>query len=363
MDDVLGDEKLRLLPSKIYYENLDKGYSGCENFNFYFNAKTELREYNGLEKVFEQILKALCYVYIQNSRRDSVNDICNFLYYWLGNILLKNLDPKLLFIEVILKLFTILKNDSNENICKLLYTHNDEDFFKKIKLIFDYTEDYVNYEINLSKHSSFCNEEYHSYLKKYVETYKELYNKCILEGKNDIYCEAFKDYYDNKKHTNLFNWSCTLKKEPEVPPLREESGRTALPRQLEGIFDRGLQSELLQSTTKAEKQQVGELHGQGDHKLDTGISETIITASSLDDKSSSITSKSITGALSVAGFLVPSYLMYNYTPAGIWISKLLGTNKGPNLNSYANQELMPNFSMPGDLYSERSRYNISYRPE
>ncbi|KMZ88766.1 hypothetical protein PVBG_05858 [Plasmodium vivax Brazil I] len=311
MEDILGDEKLQLLPSKIYYENLDNGYSVCENSNFYFKAKSVLSDFNGLEKVSEQILKALCYVYTQNSRGNSVNDICNFLYYWLGSILLKNLVTKVLFTEVILKLFAVLKNDSNDSICKLVYTYIDEDVFKKIKLIFDYTVDYVNYKINLANPNSLCNEKYNSYLRTYVETYKELYDKCILGHQTDKYCRAFEKYYNDGKHTDLYTWTCTLKKESEVHSLREESRRTALPRQLEGISIGGSQSELLQRTTKEEKQERAVFHGKGDHKLDTGISETIITAPPSDDKSSSITSKSITGAVSVAGFLVPSYLMYN----------------------------------------------------
>ncbi|VVA00329.1 PIR protein [Plasmodium vivax] len=264
--------------------------------------------------------------------------------------------------RVILKLIDTLKYYSNENICNLVYTNIDDDVFKKIKLIFDFTEDYENYEIDLAKPNRWCNEKYHSYLTTYVNTYKELYSKCIVEQQKDMYCQAFKKYYNDEKRINLYTWSCTLKKSTKAPPLVVESGKSAHVEQLGGISDRGSQSELSQPTIKAENQQDAEQPVQ-DHNFNGGISETIITEHPSDDKSTSITSKSITGGLSVAGILVPSYLMYNYTPAGIWISKLLGRNKGPNFNSYANQELMPNLSMPGDLYSERSRYNISYRPE
>ncbi|KNA01626.1 hypothetical protein PVNG_05786 [Plasmodium vivax North Korean] len=305
------DEKLKLLQTKFYYEKLDNGYSGCEYSNYYEAAETELRKNNGLQKVSDKILRALCYVYRQSWRRDSVNDICNFLYYWLGNILLENLDNNLLFTEVILKLFSTLKNDSNDNICELVYADIDEDVFKKIKLIFDYTEDYVKYEMDLVNPNRFCNQQYHSHLTTYVKTYKDLYSKCIVEHHTDKYCQAFKKYYDVNKHDHLYNWSCILKEISEAPSMPVKSPVAAHQGQLEGISVGGSQSELSQPTIKAEEQQVSELPGHGDHTFNERTSETDIIAAPSGDKSSSITSKSITGALSVAGIFVPSYLMYN----------------------------------------------------
>ncbi|VVA00133.1 PIR protein [Plasmodium vivax] len=363
MGDILGDEDLRLLRTKFYYKYLDNGYNDCKYSDFYDLAEDELKKNKELYNVSDQILKALCYVYRNTSRGEASNDICKFLYYWLGDILLKKLDYKPLFTEIIINLFGTLKDFSNVKICKFDYTDIDEDVFNKIKLIFDYTEDYEDYKVDLAKPNRWCNEKYHSYLTTYVKTYKELYSKCKIEHKTDKYCVVFNKYFNDTKHNNLYNWSCILKETSEDPSMKVESGRAGHQEQREVITDGRPQSEKLPQIIKAEKQQLVELPVQVDHNLDRENSETIITEPLSDDKSTSITSKSITGGLSVAGILVPSYLMYNYTPAGIWISKLLGRNKGPNFNSYANQELMPNLSMPGDLYSERSRYNISYRPE
>ncbi|KMZ83193.1 hypothetical protein PVBG_06029 [Plasmodium vivax Brazil I] len=75
-----------------------------------------------------------------------------------------------------------------------------------------------------------------------------------------------------------------------------------------------------------------------------------------------MTSKSITGAVSVAGALVPSYLLYNYTPAGNLINKLLGRTTRMNHNPLTEAQLMNNFYPPDQFNSERSGYNISYRP-
>ncbi|SCA59597.1 hypothetical protein PVT01_000022100 [Plasmodium vivax] len=151
------------------------------------------------------------------------------------------------------------------------------------------------------------------------------------------------------------------------------------------------------------------------------LEENPVMASASDhpeDSSPSTIKKSITSAVSAAGVLVPPFLIYNYAPArswiykllgmnkgtnrnpyanqelmadfsmpqeefpeylsalnnGVlaentyaparsWINKLLGMNKGPSRNPYANQEIMADFSMPEDFYSERNRYNIMYNPE
>ncbi|GAB69842.1 hypothetical protein PCYB_005910, partial [Plasmodium cynomolgi strain B] len=188
-----------------------KGKSAFGHYEFYDTAETVLNANDGLQNVSEQILKALCYVYIKSLGDQPVNHICNFLFYWLGDILLKNLDNKLSYYRVIHELLAILKNHNNDQICKFTYTYMDEDIFKKIKLIFGYTEDYVNYVLDLANPNSVCNEQYNLYLTTYVETYKESYAKCIVQNETDKYCEAFKKYYNYEKHSKLHNWSCTLK--------------------------------------------------------------------------------------------------------------------------------------------------------
>ncbi|KMZ92291.1 hypothetical protein PVMG_03646 [Plasmodium vivax Mauritania I] len=310
MPNYLGNNEFSNLNTKYYYDKLDDGWNDCEHDSFYDTAKEKLNEFKELRDESDKILKSLCYVYKRSSRVDFDNNLCNFLYYWLGSILLVKLEKKYFFQEIIINLFNTLKNNSNDKICNFVYTHIDEDIFDKIKLIFDYTEDYVKYEMDLVNPNSFCNEKYHSYLTTYVKTYRDLYDKCKLENKTDRYCPAFEKYYNVDRHINLYTWSCTLKKATEVHPLREVSGRTVHQGKLEGISVGGSQSELSQQTIIAEKQ-VGELPVQLGHNFNGETSESIITALPSDDKSTSITSKSITGAVSVAGFLVPSYLMYN----------------------------------------------------
>ncbi|CAG9479387.1 unnamed protein product [Plasmodium vivax] len=371
MGDFLGRTKFSMLRTNYYYYYFNNDIGVCEGDSFNDKAKEILDKHPELKGVSEKILKALCYVHRKSMRTDFKNDICDFLFYWIGDIILKDLKNKEFFGEIMLNLFETLNKSGTREICNFSYNNIYEENFKNVKLIFDYSEDYNSYEEQIIGYNPPCNQDYKEYLKTYVDTYNKFNNKCTVEKSNENYCEAFKKYFDGKDANLLSTWTCDLRKnDPRDKEFEEEEGEG------EEDAERAAQMEqvspgpvtdthdpmLLQRSPSASEAQAMVPGIPGPH-LDRGSFLIDSASSPKDDKSTSITSKSITGALSVAGILVPSYLVYNYTPAGIWISKLLGRNKGPNFNSYANQELMPNFSMPGDSYSERSRYNISYRPE
>ncbi|EDL42666.1 variable surface protein Vir7, putative [Plasmodium vivax] len=91
---------------------------------------------------------------------------------------------------------------------------------------------------------------------------------------------------------------------------------------------------------------------------------SVVSSSPEDADSSSIstTSKYIANVASVTGIVIPSYLVYNFTPAGTWINRLFGRTPKMNHNTLADMELINNFSQTGPFNSERSRFDISYRP-
>ncbi|KMZ89352.1 hypothetical protein PVBG_06188 [Plasmodium vivax Brazil I] len=57
--------------------------------------------------------------------------------------------------------------------CELTHYFINENNFKNIKLFFDYSQDYISYEQQLTGHNHSCNEEYKTYLDKYVKSYKD----------------------------------------------------------------------------------------------------------------------------------------------------------------------------------------------
>ncbi|KMZ86067.1 hypothetical protein PVBG_05466 [Plasmodium vivax Brazil I] len=281
----------------------------CDGVTFYTKAKQELDTYPGLQQVSDKILKAVCYVYNKSKRDDLGVSTCNFLYFWFGNMLINNLKNPRFFAEAIIDLFRNLNENGNKQICNLPYTITDEGHFKKIKLIFDYFEDYESYKLDLGTHIRSCNKDYYTFLKRYVDTYNQFYKECIQQYEQNKYCEVFREKYDTSKHDQLYSWSCNLKEtspEPHALPgnTEDSENQEKLDKRSIGVKpETKAQQTPLTIPPTHEKNQ--EMSGASLHDITSGIAITS------DDKTTSITSKSITGAVSVAGFLVPSYLMYN----------------------------------------------------
>ncbi|CAI7717580.1 PIR protein [Plasmodium vivax] len=359
MSNYLGDNKFRLLRTNFFYDQLDNAKNVCQNDAFYNLAKNEL-DRNGLQDVSDKILKALCYVYEKSLLDSFESDICNFLYYWLSNILLDKMKLKFLFQDVIRNLFNILKNHEGK-ICTTVPYYMDEHNFKNIKFFFDYSEDYNSYIVQLNTHNPPCNEKYNNYLKSYVEKYNTFQSKCQNEPPSYDYCDVFKKYFDNKNPTHLSTWTCRLEhKEPEKIDEKDQTEATeGHPQTTYGTLE---QSVILSGEFKGGTEQDTEYTGPSNYlsRQDTFVNNSVSSTS--DGTPSSITSKSVTGAVSVAGALVPSYLLYNYTPAGNLINKLLGRTARMNHNPLMEAQLINNFYQPDQFNSERSRYNLSYRP-
>ncbi|CAI7724009.1 PIR protein [Plasmodium vivax] len=360
MDNILGVDRLRLLPTKRNYKKFDDQYGKCEGINFYTAAKEELRDFGGFPMISDKILNAVCYVYNESKTSNFDDDICKFLYFWLGNTLINSLKKTEFFSEVIIKLFNRLNENKDGKICKIPHISMKENDFQKIKLIFDYSQDYVNYSLDLAAYNRSCNEEYNEYLTRYVDNYKKIHKECKSEHPQHTYCEEFLKYYDDKKHENLLTWSCKLSKTlPKAVPLKGEPQDGEQKARLDENLGRGGVQQPLQQTNErvqAHEQIPGLL------TPNPTMPETDIVSTTPDGTSPTIISKTVTGAVSVAGALVPSYLLYNYTPAGNLINKLLGRTTRMNYNRLTEEQLMNNFYQPEGFNSERRGYNISYRP-
>ncbi|CAG9479384.1 unnamed protein product [Plasmodium vivax] len=361
MSNYLGDKKLGLLRTKYNYGKLDSGWDICQKDAFYNKAKTELDRNDGLQDVSDNILKALCYVYKKSLIDNFESDICKFLYFWLGNILLDKMRNKFVFFDVIRDIFDILKNHKGK-ICTAPTYHIDVENFKNIKLFFDYSEDYDSYDNQITVYNQPCNNNYKKYLQKYVDTYNKFHGICQNEPHSYAYCDVFNEYFNGKNAYDLSNWKCDLQEHGhEEQELEDEKVAQESP--LSPGLGKGVHHEKNPKEFPNVIGQKEERPGSPGYPSGEGtpfLNDTLYPA---DDPTPSTIKKSITSAVSAAGVLVPPFLVYHYTPAGTWLSKLLGRNKGPTRNPYANQEIMADFSMPGDFYSERNRYNIMYRPE
>ncbi|KMZ96183.1 hypothetical protein PVNG_06263 [Plasmodium vivax North Korean] len=237
--------------------------------------------------------------------------------------------------------------------------------FQKFKDIFDFSEIYNNFSLHFINFNPSCDKDYDDAIKSYKLLYNNLRNECTIENTNhnEQYCEVFNKFFTDAKHSEITSWKCKLKEPEEKPQQLEiyhggDAEKSQLPARTEiTVRQNHYRPGLLQ--TRQFVEHLNALHS-GLHTENTVMDRPLDHS---EYSSPSTLKKSITSAVSAAGVLVPPFVIYNYAPARSWINKLLGMNKGTNRNPYANQELMADFSMPEDFYSERNRYNIMYNPE
>ncbi|KMZ94974.1 hypothetical protein PVMG_05643 [Plasmodium vivax Mauritania I] len=239
------------------------------------------------------------------------SDICNFLYYWLGDKLLHKLRPSSLYHNVILILFTIFKKINNRGqFCTAPTYHNIEEagFFNDIKLFFDYSKDYDIYIEKLDmQNPPLCNQEYHDFLQKYVTSYKVFQEKCPNGPSPHSYCNAFNKYFHEKNRTKLSNLTCKMQdkvQEAEKELVAEEP--VLQPAQLL-VVDPATDVGQFSSVSGQEEN----IPGSSAYPSSKGTSEFNGVSGHADVSSISKTTKTIATTASVAGFLVPPFLVYN----------------------------------------------------
>ncbi|CAI7721713.1 PIR protein [Plasmodium vivax] len=342
MEEFLGKSKLANLNTIINYDYFDREEGICANYPHITAAKSKLAGFRWKNDVSDKILNALCYVYRRKVNNMSYINSCNYLYYWLGSKILTNLLlPHFLF-EVVNTSYRIL----NESELGEIY--------------------YDTYKLHFATYKPSCDRDYENTIKSYKFFYNELRKECSMRKTyyNAQYCKVFNDYFTDDKNEEISSWICELKETEEQDQQLEEE-----PMEVAG-------NEYIQERPGVEGLQVRadwDETAQNSRSIISYLSKEGFKRESMssvsEESSGSTIKKSITSAVSAAGVLVPPFIIYNvitiviYAPARSWINKLLRMNKGTNRNPYANQELMADFSMPEDFYSERNRYNIMYNPE
>ncbi|KNA01533.1 hypothetical protein PVNG_05554 [Plasmodium vivax North Korean] len=309
MDNFLDDNSLIILQTKYNYGKLDSGRDTCEYDIFYKEAKHILDSNEGLKNDSDKILRALCYVYKNRLSGVLQSEICNFLYYWLGNILIDKMTHKTVFFDVIIKLFNTLKNNISEKLCNLPHPYMYVNNFEKIKLFFDYSEDYNTYKHQLTGKNNSCNENYKTYLDKYVNSYKEVKVECAENKNPNSYCNEFHYYFKDKNDDLLSKWTCELQErrqqEEELGDDITQNPKLPLVHGI-GVVPSTSLNQFSSLTGQKEKRP-----GYSDYPSTEATLELSNNSLPSDDSSPSTIKKSITSAVSAAGLLVPPFLLYN----------------------------------------------------
>ncbi|KMZ96361.1 hypothetical protein PVNG_06231 [Plasmodium vivax North Korean] len=310
MIEILDENKLSVLPTKKFYDKLDNVKDICHNNTFNISVETILKHYNVHQDVHDKILKGLCYAHGNNFQDESDEDICNFLYYWLGDILYDKIIPMIHFDTVISKIFYILKYRNGKNCtAPTYYNIIEKKYFNDIKLLFDYSKDYDTYKEQISSNNMLCNEKYNEYLQKYVKTYKNFQSECQNKPRSPRYCNAFNDYFVKKDPANLSKLTCTLQnKEPEAEKKIEQ---VAVESQL-------LPAQGMEANPPTEAEQFSSGSGEEEKSYGSPVNPSreataILNRDSgpVDVSSISRTTKTIATTASVAGILLPPFLVYN----------------------------------------------------
>ncbi|ANQ05774.1 KIR protein [Plasmodium coatneyi] len=120
------------------------------------------------------------------------NARCNFLYYWIGDLLFKNVTDPDIVPNTLNSICKYIKSTYLKEKDKVICETIDKNKFNRRKLIFDYWQDYNAIKSLLQSSKSECEPKYRDYLNGIVNAYNTLNTNCTNPAnKNNPYCEEF----------------------------------------------------------------------------------------------------------------------------------------------------------------------------
>ncbi|GAW84525.1 variable surface protein, partial [Plasmodium gonderi] len=204
-----NDDELKELPTNINYAIFDEEKGNCDGVFFYDSVLSRIDTERWIYKTPYHISKALCYVYKKRLENDFDLSICNYLYYWLIDVLYKNLYFRDFFYTN-MELFKFLLNcDGGMSICNYDNYEINQDNFMDIKLIFDFSKDYDKLVEYFRVNDRLCSSNFKKYFDQYIRTYNKYKEKCEKSNNKDTSCRAFENYLKHKDYNIISKWSFT----------------------------------------------------------------------------------------------------------------------------------------------------------
>ncbi|GAW84448.1 variable surface protein [Plasmodium gonderi] len=370
-----NDDELNKLPSKKKYTNFNNGHVGCNHVYFYELVKSHLKQEEWKKDVSNEILKALCYVYNTYNQGNFNSDDCYYLYHWLNDIIYNNITYQLHYISVITVLEFLLKSNEGFNICDYKEYNINNENYRNIKKLFDFSKDYDDLAKYFSTGQKICNSDFKNYLDEHIRIYNEFKNKCKNLMSDNATCIFFHKYFQGKTEKDLTKWKFTLEGSSHIYAAQEEKHTILGQSNEEGV--KTLQIHALIKSDKektalenvnqsayinADKEDLNhQLLGHSLFTIERPILSAIIDNSGTPSDS---TSKSMVIPALGIGFSIFSIILckviINFTPVGYWLKKaLLGKSKSKR-NIMMDRNIIEDYSIPEVLDSPR-RLNIIYR--
>ncbi|GAW84628.1 variable surface protein [Plasmodium gonderi] len=374
MKSLIEDENLKKLPSKVKYaifNNASDNYSSCT----IEKNVIKLKETNpGIENVYDKIVKVLCHVYNNDSAGSFDTADCDYLYFWLCDLLYRNLTYTNSLYTVMYAINHILQKSNGVSICnfdKYYYYNINKEIFMDFKVLFDYSKDYDKLVQDTTASNGPCSRDYTKLLNQYVIEYNKYKFFCNKEPKHNINCKLFEEFFKNKDPQKLCKLSCNSRnnyykyaKQKEHHSGVAESGvktveqRTSERQQellISGLHTSPYVDVLLGNTNKEvnvqdliyDKQELYPLDIEGPQQ------------SAFIDFSASSSSKNMVIPTLLIGITVLSVILGKFTPVGYWLKKaLVGKSKG-KCNIIMDSNITEDYTIPENLDSSR-RFHVRY---
>ncbi|GAW84361.1 variable surface protein [Plasmodium gonderi] len=410
MIDYLREEILKILPSKINYTIFDDANDNCDGVHFYESVKNLIDKNTTNNVISDKIVKALYYVYKKDEDIGLDTDDCDYLYFWLGDLLYKNLKNRSSFYSIMIILIFLLKNDEGLSICKNNSYYNiTDDNFEDMKILFDFSKDYDILKNYINEYNKSCGDAFQIYFDGLVIKYQEFKNKCRDLSIRNVTCNVFNDFFNGMNIENLLNLRCTSigilpdsmdeqlqsgrteeeheeealqKIEPQLPKYTmqyevegeevvqiedsltetyeyvDNPGNMAEDRQLDALITEHEHSD--ESTRKTSIEGQSNIHTQSEESL-LSIRDPILNVTS--HISSNTLAISSSQSMYIAPFLIGiavfSIILYKFSPVGYWLKKNLKRKSKMKRNFIMDRNVIEDYTFPNDIDS-LSRFDVTY---
>ncbi|ANQ10895.1 KIR protein [Plasmodium coatneyi] len=160
---------LKNLPSKAdFYDKFSTASNECslsEGWPADWENKlgNELNKHQGLNSFKSKIMDAYCYAYKKRKNNSSDSESCYFYYYWMMDKILGGLyaHEKL---DFLIKFYQAVDSTPSGNKCEVKYKKFNEDTFKHMREIYDFTYDHDTIQMYAEHYGRTEKSEYLTYL-------------------------------------------------------------------------------------------------------------------------------------------------------------------------------------------------------
>ncbi|EDL42654.1 variable surface protein Vir27-like, truncated, partial [Plasmodium vivax] len=342
-------DDLEELESKFLYYNrfIEANELYCSNGFPYDEIKKKIKRYVNDDKISEELVNGICSFNIQKVGQ-FCNTLCDYFYYWIGDKIYNLVSNENDFTETINTLYTELSRYAKEDKCKCNSKHETNENFKKIKIAYDYSNDYETIKEHLETNNNMCDADYNKYLNNAVEAYNSVREDCNKDIQPQ-YCIQLTSFISDFFENTLSPLQCDLRNVHREVQRKHSSSSTEFsvlgdPPAIPPHEDMPEDGASISATT------------------DTVMPEIKESISVPTDK---YMSKIITNVSFPIGAASTMLLLYKFTPVGSFFRRNLGKNKvmDQTMNSSMIGAIGGYIYNNDQTYLGRHRYNLSYSPE